>query len=87
MLSKAAGLALALICASAHADILHAADTPGAQDGKLSKVTPTFVSDFFCHAARIGPFGLGAAATRLNAIWLHNPPRGISTGRDLSRQF
>ena len=47
MLSKAAGLALALICASAQAAILHAADKPGAQDGKLSKVTPAFVSDFF----------------------------------------
>ena len=47
MLSKAAGLALALICASAHAEILHAADKPGAQDVKLSTVTPAFVSDFF----------------------------------------
>ena len=47
MLTKATGLALALICASATPNVLHAADGPGSVDGKPPRMSPAVVSDFF----------------------------------------
>ncbi|MDA9566734.1 hypothetical protein N9R76_02925 [Planktomarina temperata] len=47
MLTKATGLALALICASATPNVLYAADGPGSVDGKPPRISPAVVSDFF----------------------------------------
>ena len=40
-------MALALICAGVQPNVLHAADRPGAVDGKRSGMSPAVVSDFF----------------------------------------
>jgi len=47
MLTKVTSLALALICASATPERLHAADQPGSVDHKLHRMSPAVVSDFF----------------------------------------